>query len=83
MLFHNLKLNNNNNYQVFSLQFRLAYVSPESRVVGAGDLVDHPKKIALHYLKGYFLFDLFVVFPLPQVKKCFNYVKKLIKYGVY
>jgi len=24
-------------------------------VVGAGDLVDHPKKIALHYLKGYFL----------------------------
>jgi len=49
------------------LQFRLAYVSPESTVVGAGDLVDHPKKIALHYLKGYFLFDLFVVFPLPQV----------------
>jgi len=36
-------------------------------VVGAGDLVDHPKKIALHYLKGYFLIDLFVVFPLPQV----------------
>ncbi|KAH1234032.1 putative cyclic nucleotide-gated ion channel 20, chloroplastic [Glycine max] len=49
------------------LQFRLAYVSPESTVVGAGDLVDHPKKIALHYLKGYFLFDLFVVFPLPQI----------------
>ncbi|KAL9324370.1 hypothetical protein ACSQ67_009227 [Phaseolus vulgaris] len=48
------------------LQFRLAYVSRESRVVGAGDLVDHPKKIALHYLKGYFLIDLFVVFPLPQ-----------------
>jgi len=66
VLFHNLKLNTNN-YQVAPLQFRLAYVSPESRVVGAGDLVDHPKKIALHYLKGYFLFDLFVVFPLPQV----------------
>ncbi|KAK7314723.1 hypothetical protein VNO77_33250 [Canavalia gladiata] len=49
------------------LQFRLAYVSPESRVVGAGDFVDHPKKIALHYLKGYFLIDLFVAFPLPQV----------------
>ncbi|KAL9324369.1 hypothetical protein ACSQ67_009226 [Phaseolus vulgaris] len=49
------------------LQFRLAFVSPESRVVGAGDLVDHPKKIALHYLKGYFLIDLFVVFPLPQI----------------
>ncbi|XP_027359099.1 probable cyclic nucleotide-gated ion channel 20, chloroplastic [Abrus precatorius] len=49
------------------LQFRLAYVSPESRVVGAGDLVDHPKKIAVHYLQGYFLIDLFVVFPLPQI----------------
>ncbi|RDY01516.1 putative cyclic nucleotide-gated ion channel 20, chloroplastic, partial [Mucuna pruriens] len=49
------------------LQFRLAYVSPESRVVGAGDLVDHPKKIALNYLRRYFLFDLFVVFPLPQI----------------
>ena len=36
-------------------------------MVGAGDLVDHPKKIALRYLKGYFLIDLFVVFPLPQV----------------
>ncbi|KAF8398837.1 hypothetical protein HHK36_014700 [Tetracentron sinense] len=50
-------------------QFRLAYVAPESRVVGAGDLVDHPKKIALHYLSGYFLIDLFVVFPLPQVRQ--------------
>ncbi|XP_057446733.1 probable cyclic nucleotide-gated ion channel 20, chloroplastic [Lotus japonicus] len=49
------------------LQFRLAYVSPESTVVGAGDLVDHPKKIALNYLKGYFLFDLFLVLPLPQI----------------
>ncbi|RZC17223.1 putative cyclic nucleotide-gated ion channel 20, chloroplastic [Glycine soja] len=47
--------------------FRLAYVSPESRVVGAGDLVDHPKKIALNYLKGYFFIDLFVVLPLPQI----------------
>lgn len=49
------------------LQFRLAYVAPESRVVGAGDLVDQPKKIAMHYLRGYFLLDLFVVLPLPQV----------------
>ncbi|OVA18796.1 Ion transport domain [Macleaya cordata] len=47
--------------------FRLAYVAPESRVVGAGDLVDHPKTIALHYLHGYFLIDLFVVLPLPQI----------------
>ncbi|CAM8915442.1 unnamed protein product [Rhodiola kirilowii] len=48
------------------LQFRLAYVSPESRVVGAGDLVDDPKKIALNYLSGYFSIDLFIVLPLPQ-----------------
>ncbi|MQL93920.1 hypothetical protein Taro_026571 [Colocasia esculenta] len=34
------------------LQFRLAYVSPESRVVGTGDFVIEPKKIALHYLRG-------------------------------
>ncbi|XP_058108460.1 probable cyclic nucleotide-gated ion channel 20, chloroplastic isoform X3 [Magnolia sinica] len=53
------------------LQFRLAYIAPESRVVGAGDLVDHPKKIALHYLCGYFLLDIFVVLPLPQrVNQC-------------
>ncbi|CAN6245922.1 unnamed protein product [Urochloa humidicola] len=49
------------------LQFRLAYVAPESRVVGAGDLVDEPKKVAVHYLRGYFLLDFFVVLPLPQV----------------
>ncbi|KAJ8433294.1 hypothetical protein Cgig2_012862 [Carnegiea gigantea] len=47
--------------------FRLAYVSPESRVVGAGDLVDHPIKIALHYFTGFFLIDLFAVLPIPQV----------------
>ncbi|GMH03921.1 hypothetical protein Nepgr_005760 [Nepenthes gracilis] len=49
------------------LQFRLAYVAPETRVVGAGDLVDQPKRIALHYLTGYFLIDLFAVLPLPQI----------------
>ncbi|KAK4479268.1 hypothetical protein RD792_014779 [Penstemon davidsonii] len=49
------------------LQFKLAYVAPESRVVGARDLVDDPKKIAKNYLFGYFLIDLFVVLPLPQI----------------
>ncbi|CAI9113296.1 OLC1v1013869C1 [Oldenlandia corymbosa var. corymbosa] len=49
------------------LQFRLAYVDSESRVVGAGDLVDNPKKIARHYLSGYFCLDLFIVLPLPQI----------------
>ncbi|KAH1234033.1 putative cyclic nucleotide-gated ion channel 20, chloroplastic [Glycine max] len=73
------------------LQFRLAYVSRESRVVGAGDLVDHPKRIALHYLKGYFLIDLFVVFPLPQIMILFvlpnslegaNYAKNLLRAAI-
>ncbi|XP_042504534.1 probable cyclic nucleotide-gated ion channel 20, chloroplastic isoform X2 [Macadamia integrifolia] len=49
------------------IQFRLAYVAPESRVVGAGDFVIHPKKVALNYLCGYFSIDLFVVLPLPQI----------------
>ncbi|KAJ6418692.1 hypothetical protein OIU84_001961 [Salix udensis] len=54
------------------LQFRLAYVAPESRVVGAGKLVDHPKKIAWHYVRGWFFIDLFVVLPLPQVSDSFS-----------
>ncbi|GFP99067.1 probable cyclic nucleotide-gated ion channel 20 chloroplastic [Phtheirospermum japonicum] len=49
------------------LQFRLAYVAPESRVMGAGDLVDDPKKIARNYLFGYFTIDFFIVLPLPQI----------------
>ncbi|PIA63941.1 hypothetical protein AQUCO_00201333v1 [Aquilegia coerulea] len=49
------------------LQFRLAYVAPESRVVGAGEWVDQPKKIAFNYLYGNFFIDVFVVLPLPQV----------------
>ncbi|KAL6579752.1 putative cyclic nucleotide-gated ion channel 20, chloroplastic [Orobanche minor] len=49
------------------LQFRLAYVAPESRVMGAGDLVDDPKKIARNYLFGYFVVDFFIVLPLPQI----------------
>ncbi|XP_061355809.1 probable cyclic nucleotide-gated ion channel 20, chloroplastic [Gastrolobium bilobum] len=73
------------------LQFRLAYVSPESRVVGAGDLVDQPKQIALHYLKGYFLIDLFIVFPLPQIMLLLvlpkslggaNYAKNLLRAAI-
>ncbi|XP_058108462.1 probable cyclic nucleotide-gated ion channel 20, chloroplastic isoform X4 [Magnolia sinica] len=60
------------------LQFRLAYIAPESRVVGAGDLVDHPKKIALHYLCGYFLLDIFVVLPLPQIMIIVIFPKYLV-----
>ncbi|KAL8162638.1 hypothetical protein V2J09_014127 [Rumex salicifolius] len=50
------------------LQFRLAYVSRESLVVGCGKLVWDPRAIAAHYvrsLKG-FWFDVFVILPIPQ-----------------
>ncbi|XP_044466331.1 probable cyclic nucleotide-gated ion channel 20, chloroplastic [Mangifera indica] len=75
------------------LQFKLAYVAPESRVVGAGELVDHPKKIALNYLSGFFFLDLFIVLPLPQIMILIviprnlgmsgaNYAKNLIRTSV-
>ncbi|XP_047983656.1 probable cyclic nucleotide-gated ion channel 20, chloroplastic isoform X2 [Salvia hispanica] len=48
------------------LQFRLAYVAPETRVAGSGDLVDDPKMIAWNYFTTYFLVDLVVVLPMPQ-----------------
>ncbi|KAI6694290.1 hypothetical protein NL676_022000 [Syzygium grande] len=68
-------------------------LQPETRVVGAGDLVDHPKRIALNYLRGYFFIDLFVAFPLPQIlillvvptfkgSSAANYAKNLLRAGV-
>ena len=53
------------------LQFRVAYVSRESLVVGCGKLVWDARAIASHYvrsLKG-FWFDAFVILPVPQVPK--------------
>nr|KAJ0223954.1 hypothetical protein LSAT_V11C200057500 [Lactuca sativa] len=73
------------------VQFRLAFVSPESRVVGAGDLVDQPRKIALHYLSGFFFLDLFIVLPVPQIIVLLflpsatsgaTYAKNLLRSGV-
>ncbi|XP_073141159.1 probable cyclic nucleotide-gated ion channel 20, chloroplastic [Henckelia pumila] len=75
------------------LQFRLAYVAPESRVVGSGDLVDDPKRIARNYLYGYFIIDVFVVLPLPQIiillilphslgSSGANYAKNLLRTGI-
>ncbi|XP_023737453.1 probable cyclic nucleotide-gated ion channel 20, chloroplastic [Lactuca sativa] len=49
------------------MEFKLAFISPESRVVGAGDLVKHHTKIALHYLSGFFFLDLLIVLPIPQM----------------
>ncbi|XP_027073275.2 cyclic nucleotide-gated ion channel 2 isoform X2 [Coffea arabica] len=50
------------------LQFRLAYVSRESLVVGCGKLVWDARAIAFHYLRSLkgFWFDAFVILPIPQ-----------------
>lgn len=52
------------------LQFRLAYVSRESLVVGCGKLVWDARAVASHYLRSLkgFWFDAFVILPVPQVK---------------
>ncbi|KAK6155042.1 hypothetical protein DH2020_009290 [Rehmannia glutinosa] len=50
------------------LQFRLAYVSRESLVIGCGKLVWDTRAIAAHYLRSIkgFWFDVFVILPVPQ-----------------
>ncbi|XP_051130210.1 protein CNGC15b-like [Andrographis paniculata] len=49
------------------VQFRTAYVAPSSRIVGRGELVIDPQKIASRYLQKGFWIDLLSALPLPQV----------------
>lgn len=49
------------------LHFRTAYVAPSSRVLGRGELVIDPWKIALRYLARDFWIDMLAVLPIPQV----------------
>ncbi|KAL3680015.1 hypothetical protein R1sor_022971 [Riccia sorocarpa] len=49
------------------LQFRLAYVANSSTTRNAGQLEDNPRKIAKHYLRGWFALDLFTALPIPQL----------------
>ncbi|XP_078165444.1 putative cyclic nucleotide-gated ion channel 20, chloroplastic [Carex rostrata] len=49
------------------VQIKLAYVAPDWTAGSGGHLVEEHEEIALHYLRGYFIFDLFLVLPLPQV----------------
>ncbi|KAE8695764.1 Cyclic nucleotide-gated ion channel 2 [Hibiscus syriacus] len=62
------------------LQFRLAYVSRESLVVGCGKLVWNPRAVASHYVRSVkgFWFDAFVILPVPQAV-FWLVVPKLIK----
>lgn len=49
------------------VQFRTAYVAPSSRVIGRGELVINPAKIARKYLQKQFWIDCFAAQPIPQV----------------
>ncbi|XP_077212252.1 cyclic nucleotide-gated ion channel 18-like [Tasmannia lanceolata] len=49
------------------LKFRTAFIAPNSRVFGRGELVMDPQQIAFRYLKSDFLIDLAAMLPLPQV----------------
>ncbi|XP_041993051.1 probable cyclic nucleotide-gated ion channel 14 [Salvia splendens] len=49
------------------MKFRIAYVSPSSRVFGKGELVMDRNKIAVRYLKLEFLIDFIAALPLPQI----------------
>ncbi|KAL4201914.1 hypothetical protein AMTRI_Chr02g218290 [Amborella trichopoda] len=51
------------------VQLKTCYVTKHSVGVGGGTLQTHPRAVALHYLtsKKGFLFDLFVILPIPQM----------------
>ncbi|XP_022146740.1 probable cyclic nucleotide-gated ion channel 16 isoform X2 [Momordica charantia] len=49
------------------MKFRTAFVAPNSRVFGCGELVMDPKAIAVRYLKKDFVIDLAATLPMPQV----------------
>ncbi|KAI0518767.1 hypothetical protein KFK09_006203 [Dendrobium nobile] len=48
-------------------KFRTAFIAPNSRVFGRGELVMDPKQIAKRYLKTEFFIDLAAALPLPQI----------------
>ncbi|GAV72563.1 cNMP_binding domain-containing protein/Ion_trans domain-containing protein, partial [Cephalotus follicularis] len=49
------------------MKFRTAFVAPNSRVFGRGELVMDSREIAIRYLKTDFLIDLAATIPLPQI----------------
>ncbi|CAN1320470.1 Cyclic nucleotide-gated ion channel 18 [Linum perenne] len=48
------------------LKFRTAFVAPNTRVFGRGELVMDSKEIAHRYLRSDFVIDLAAALPLPQ-----------------
>lgn len=51
------------------MKFRTAFVAPNSRIFGRGELVMDPREIAMRYLKSDFVIDLAATIPLPQACK--------------
>ncbi|XP_050215924.1 cyclic nucleotide-gated ion channel 17 [Mercurialis annua] len=49
------------------IKFRTAYVAPNTRVFGRGELVMDPKRIARRYLRSDFFVDFIATLPLPQI----------------
>ncbi|CAN1140254.1 Cyclic nucleotide-gated ion channel 18 [Linum perenne] len=49
------------------LKFRTAFVAPNTRVFGRGELVMDSKEIAHRYLRSDFVIDLAAALPLPQI----------------
>lgn len=49
-------------------QFNTGFIAPSSRGFGRGELVQSSKKIAVRYLKSYFIIDVLSILPIPQVQ---------------
>ncbi|KAF8045426.1 hypothetical protein N665_4951s0001, partial [Sinapis alba] len=48
-------------------QFHTGFIAPSSRGFGRGELIESPTKIAMRYLKSYFIIDVLSILPIPQV----------------
>ncbi|KAK6117115.1 hypothetical protein DH2020_049160 [Rehmannia glutinosa] len=59
-----------------AIKFRTAYVAPNSRVFGRGDLVTDPNKIAIRYLKGILQLIWLRLFPFLRIIKNTGVVAK-------
>ncbi|KHN18240.1 Putative cyclic nucleotide-gated ion channel 18 [Glycine soja] len=49
------------------MKLRTAFVAPNSRIFGRGELVMDAREIAMRYLKSDFVIDLAATIPLPQI----------------
>lgn len=49
-------------------RFFTAYIDPASVVLGRGELVTDPERIAYRYIRSNFLIDLAAALPVPQVR---------------